>query len=120
MLLIRCPYCDAERPEVEFVYAGEAHIARPTNPSALSDEAWKDHLFTRTNPRGRHFERWRHLHGCGRFFNAVRDTVSDRFALTYKAGLPRPTDAEIEAANAPAAQTPATNTPAAQNQEARS
>ncbi|RUM98438.1 sarcosine oxidase subunit delta family protein [Pseudaminobacter arsenicus] len=95
MLLIRCPYCAVERPEVEFAYAGEAHIARPQDPSALSDEQWKDHLFIRSNPRGTHFERWRHIHGCGRFFNAVRDTVSDKFAMTYKAGLPRPSEAEI-------------------------
>ncbi|TIS01342.1 MAG: sarcosine oxidase subunit delta, partial [Mesorhizobium sp.] len=31
MLLIRCPYCEEERPELEFRNAGEAHIARPTN-----------------------------------------------------------------------------------------
>jgi sarcosine oxidase, subunit delta len=98
MLLIHCPYCDIERPELEFTYAGEAHIARPADPSALSDEEWRNHLFTRSNPRGRHFERWRHIHGCGRIFNAVRDTVSDRFALTYRTGVPRPSDAEIEAA----------------------
>lgn len=95
MLLIRCPYCAAERPELEFSYAGEAHIERPKDPSQLSDEEWKNHLFVRRNPRGTHFERWRHLHGCGRFFNAVRDTVSDKFVMTYKAGQPRPTDSEL-------------------------
>jgi sarcosine oxidase subunit delta len=90
VLLITCPYCQAARPEIEFVYAGEAHLARPADPSALSDEQWRDHLYTRSNPRGLHCERWRHAHGCGRFFNAVRDTVTDKFASTYKAGLPRP------------------------------
>lgn len=90
MLLIRCPYCEMERPELEFAYAGEAHIARPADPSTLSDEEWRDFLFTRPNPRGTHYERWRHIHGCGRFFNAVRDTVSDKFVVTYKAGKPRP------------------------------
>jgi sarcosine oxidase subunit delta len=90
MLLIHCPYCDETLPEAEFAYAGEAHIARPADPMAMSDEAWRDYLFIRSNPRGTHFERWRHIHGCGRFFNAVRDTVSDKFAFTYKAGLPRP------------------------------
>ena len=90
MLLIRCPYCEEDRPELEFAYAGEAHIARPQDPSKLTDEEWRDFLFIRTNPRGHHLERWRHLHGCARFFNAVRETVSDRFLLTYKAGLPRP------------------------------
>lgn len=98
MLLIRCPYCDAERPELEFFYAGEAHISRPTDPSKLTDEEWRDHLFIRSNPRGLHYERWRHQHGCGRFFNAARDTVSDKFLTTYKAGQPRPSEAELEEA----------------------
>ncbi len=90
MLLIHCPYCDAERPEVEFAYGGQAHIARPQDPSTFTDEQWRDHLFVRTNPRGIHAERWRHIHGGGRFFNAVRDTVTDKFVFTYKAGQPRP------------------------------
>jgi len=79
MLLIRCPYCEEDRPEVEFAYGGEAHIARPADPSALSDDDWETYLFVRRNPRGRHRERWRHVHGCGRFFNLRRDTVTDRF-----------------------------------------
>ncbi len=94
MLLIHCPYCAATLPELEFAYAGEAHIARPADPSTFSDEQWRDFLFIRTNARGLHFERWRHVHGCGRFFNAVRDTVSDKFLTTYKAGEPKP---ELEA-----------------------
>jgi sarcosine oxidase subunit delta len=89
MLLIHCPYCDEKRAEIEFAYAGEAHIARPLDPVALSDEDWTQYLFIRSNPRGRHHERWRHVHGCGRFFNAVRDTVTDKFEVTYKAGEPR-------------------------------
>lgn len=90
MLLIRCPYCEEHRPEIEFRNAGEAHIARPADPSALDDHAWADFLFNRTNPKGLHVERWRHVHGCGRFFNAVRHTVTDKLLLTYKAGEPRP------------------------------
>ena len=50
----------------------------------------RDFLFIRSNPRGHHFERWRHVNGCARFFNEVRETVSDRFLTTYKAGEPRP------------------------------
>jgi sarcosine oxidase subunit delta len=92
MLLITCPYCEAARPELEFAYAGEAHIARPANPSSLTDEQWSAHLFVRTNTRGLHSERWRHQHGCGRFFNAVRNTVTDKFVTTYRAGDPRPVD----------------------------
>ncbi len=96
MLLIRCPYCEQDRAEVEFSNAGEAHIERPTDPSALSDEDWEAFLYLRSNPRGTHFERWYHIHGCARYFNAVRDTVSDKFILTYAAGQPRPTAQEIE------------------------
>jgi len=98
MLLIHCPYCDATRPEVEFTYGGQAHIARPLDPSATTDEQWRDHLYIRANPRGIHTERWRHIHGCGRFFNATRDTVSDKFVTTYKAGEPRPDLSEQEGA----------------------
>ena len=90
MLLIHCPYCEKDLPELEFTYAGEAHLVRPEDPMALSDEEWRDYLFIRKNPKGVHAERWRHQHGCARFFNALRDTVSDRFVITYKAGQPRP------------------------------
>ena len=89
MLLIQCPYC-GERPELEFRYGGEAHVARAAKPADLSDAAWEAYLYLRANPRGAHAERWRHIHGCGRFFNAVRDTVSDRIATTYRIGEPRP------------------------------
>jgi len=85
MLLIACPYC-GERPEVEFRHAGEAHIARPVDPGAVSDAIWTEFLYFRTNPKGSHAERWRHLHGCGRFFNARRDTVTDKIAVTYRVG----------------------------------
>ena len=84
MLLIRCPWC-GERDETEFRCGGEAHIARPAQPAALSDDQWADYLFMRSNPKGVHFERWRHVHGCGRWFNAARDTVRDRFLAVYPA-----------------------------------
>ena len=78
MLLIPCPVC-GKRPEVEFSYGGEAHIARPQESGLLDDAEWAAFLYQRTNPKGRHAERWRHVHGCGRFFNVVRDTLTDRF-----------------------------------------
>ncbi len=90
MLLIPCPYCAETLPEVEFAYAGEAHVVRPSDPSLMSDEEWENYLFIRTNAKGTHFERWRHIHGCGRFFNVVRDTVSDKIYMAYKAGEPKP------------------------------
>ena len=90
MLLIHCPYCAEERPELEFRHAGEAHIARPSNIAGISDDAFAKFFFYRENPKGVTFERWRHIHGCGRFFNAARDTVADKFLTTYKAGEPKP------------------------------
>jgi sarcosine oxidase subunit delta len=35
-------------------------------------------------------ERWRHARGCGRFFNALRDTTTDHFLAFYKSGEARP------------------------------
>jgi sarcosine oxidase subunit delta len=90
MLLIHCPHCGEERPEVEFRHAGEAHIARPTNMADLSAEEFERYFFLRGNPKGNAYERWRHIHGCGRFFNALRNTVTDRILATYKIGDPKP------------------------------
>jgi sarcosine oxidase, subunit delta len=90
MLLIRCPYCEKERPEIEFRHGGEAHMVRPADPMAVDDQAWAEFLYFRENRRGLHAERWRHTHGCGRFFNCLRDTVSDVIVKTYKAAEPRP------------------------------
>ncbi len=95
MLLIHCPYCEEDRPETEFANAGEAHIVRPKDMDGLSDEDFEKMFFIRDNPKGLSLERWRHAHGCGRFFNAVRHTVSDKFLKVYKAGEPRPTDDDL-------------------------
>jgi sarcosine oxidase subunit delta len=87
MLLIQCPYC-GPRPELEFRYGGEAHIERPLDPRLVDDDAWASFLYLRGNIAGEQAERWRHIHGCGRFFNAVRNTISDRFTATYPVGAP--------------------------------
>ncbi|MEL6872692.1 MAG: sarcosine oxidase subunit delta, partial [Pseudomonadota bacterium] len=52
--------------------------------------AWAEHLFYRANGKGVVAERWQHRHGCQRWFNALRDTASDRILETYPAGAPRP------------------------------
>jgi sarcosine oxidase, subunit delta len=85
MLLIPCPWC-GNRPENEFRYGGQTGLVRPADPNAVDDVVWADYLYLRDNPMGRHTERWRHLHGCGRFFTCVRDTVSDRIAGSAKPG----------------------------------
>jgi sarcosine oxidase, subunit delta len=98
MLLISCPYCEEERPELEFRHAGEAHLVRPADIASMSDEDFEGYFFIRSNPKGVVYERWRHVHGCARFFNAMRDTISDRFLMTYKAGEPKPAGNEPAAA----------------------
>ena len=89
MLLIACPYC-GPRPEVEFHCGGEAHIGRPQDPAVLGDAEWAEYLYFRKSVKGVHAERWMHDHGCRRWFNALRNTVSDAFLATYEMGQPRP------------------------------
>lgn len=100
MFEIHCPYCNEKRPEIEFAYAGEAHIARPDTKqqASMSDEDWSKYLFIRDNKRGEHAERWWHNAGCNMFFNAVRNTDTDKFVMSYKMGQPRKTDAQIDKA----------------------
>jgi len=65
-------------------------LVRPAQPAELDDQAWSEFLYMRANTKGIHAERWRHAHGCGRFFNALRDTTTDHFVVVYKIGVPRP------------------------------
>jgi heterotetrameric sarcosine oxidase delta subunit len=80
MLQIRCPWC-GERDEVEFSYGGQAGIAYPRDPAALTDEEWAAWLFFRDNPKGGFAERWVHTHGCRRWFDVVRDTVTNEIQI---------------------------------------
>ena len=73
--------------------AGAAYAlrrARPENPETLNDEEWGEYLFIRSNKKGIHYERWTHDHGCRRWFNVMRDTVSDEILATYKMGEEKP------------------------------
>jgi len=87
MLLIPCPYC-GERPQIEFTHGVEAHLVRPT--PQVDTDTWTQFLYMRENVKGVHAERWRHAHGCGKFFNALRDTTTDHFVAVYKSGEARP------------------------------
>ena len=89
MLLVTCPHC-GPRDQSEFTYGGEAHIARPANSEAMTDDQWAEFVFMRNNPKGVWAERWNHASGCRKWFNAVRDTSTDRFLAVYKTGEPRP------------------------------
>lgn len=89
MYIVHCPWC-GDRDQSEFSAHGEAHIERPKLPSELSDEQWGDYIFFRDNPKGLHYERWVHTHGCRRWFNVARNTATTQFYASYKPHEPKP------------------------------
>ncbi|MEM7122014.1 MAG: sarcosine oxidase subunit delta [Pseudomonadota bacterium] len=89
MLVITCPWCGA-RAQTEFTCGGEGHIVRP-DPDTASDAEWGDYLFMRENPKGVHFERWFHAHGCRKWFHVARSTVTHEVLKVYGITEPRPT-----------------------------
>ncbi len=78
MLRVPCPWC-GPRDEIEFRYGGPATIAYPSDPDAADDAAWAAFLFVRANPKGPIDERWYHVAGCRRWFDARRDTMTNEF-----------------------------------------
>jgi len=89
MLQIDCPHC-GPRMETEFSYGGEAHIERPKDPEAQSDLEWAQFVFLRNNTKGLLLERWVHAHGCRRWFNVARDTVTYEIMAVYPMGAKPP------------------------------
>lgn len=83
-MLIPCPWC-GPRPDSEFAAGGEAHLARP-DPETANDATWGEYLYFRNNVKGAQRERWFHAHGCRRWFNVARDTVTHEIAGTYPMG----------------------------------
>lgn len=73
MLYLTCPCCGVTAEETEFHAGGEAHIERKA-AMATTDQELGAYLFDRKNPKGVHFERWRHQYGCGKWFHVARDT----------------------------------------------
>ncbi|MCF6445405.1 sarcosine oxidase subunit delta [Nereida sp. MMG025] len=88
MLILHCPNCGVMADETELTAGGEAHIKRETVGS--DDAAFEQYLFQRENPRGVHFERWRHTSGCGKWFHAARCTASLEVFGTYPAQTVEP------------------------------
>ena len=94
MFVIECPWC-GKRDQREFVNGGEAHIIRPQDSEHMDDEQWADYLFMRANTQGPHAERWVHAHGCGQWFNVLRDTTTDEILNSYRMGeKPAPQDVD--------------------------
>ncbi len=88
MLLLTCPCCGVSAEETEFHGGGEAHLERFGPGSDGSD--FESYMFNRRNPRGVHFERWRHAYGCGKWFLAARCTLTLEVFATYSAQTPKP------------------------------
>ena len=88
MLTLECPNCGVMADETELTPGGEAHLTR-YGPGS-SDEEFQSYLFSRENPRGVHFERWRHAYGCGKWFHAARDTATLEVFGTYPAQTTEP------------------------------
>lgn len=55
---------------------GEADRRRPAEPEHESEEDWADYLYNSTNAKGRVHEWWWHQHGCAKWFQIERDTVT--------------------------------------------
>jgi len=83
MLLLNCPYCGVDVDETELTAGGEAHITR--HGADASDDDFETYMFMRKNPKGVHFERWRHTYGCGKWFHAARCTMTLEVFGTYSA-----------------------------------
>jgi sarcosine oxidase subunit delta len=81
MLILPCPNC-GPRNVSEFRFGGETN-PRPADPSALTDEAWADFVFMRKNVMGVETEWWYHRAGCGLWFLAERDTLTNVVSKTY-------------------------------------
>ncbi|SIO07819.1 sarcosine oxidase subunit delta [Rhodovulum sp. ES.010] len=88
MLILTCPVCGTAADETELSPGGEAHLTR--RGPGWDDAQFESYLFHRKNPRGVHFERWRHAHGCGKWFHAARDTVTLEVFGTYSAQVSEP------------------------------
>jgi heterotetrameric sarcosine oxidase delta subunit len=75
---ICCPWC-GWRDQTEFVWGDDAAIVRPAEPERATDAEWTDYLYFRPSARGALRERWQHVHGCGAWFAAERDTTTHRW-----------------------------------------
>jgi len=98
MLILHCPNCGRDKDETELQAGGEAHLKR--HGPGSSEQELETYLFTRENPKGLHFERWRCAAGCGKWFHAARCTATLEVFGTYKAQTLEPPQAIKDAISA--------------------
>lgn len=82
MLLIVCPHC-GPRADAEFTHRGEV-IPRP--PADADPAEWRAYLYQRSNTAGVQTERWFHTHGCRRFIEVERSTITNEIMWVRPAG----------------------------------
>jgi sarcosine oxidase subunit delta len=83
----KCPHC-GERGLDEFLYHGDATVARPKDGGAAPTEAWTDYVYFRENPHGVHKELWYHAAGCHAWLVVTRDLRSHEM-LSVEAAMRR-------------------------------
>ena len=76
--LLDCPNC-GERSIYEFRSGGEV-MPRPA-PDAAREE-WTSYFYARRNVAGDQREWWYHSFGCRKWFEAVRNTVTNEVRQT--------------------------------------
>jgi sarcosine oxidase subunit delta len=81
MILVPCPYCGS-RNASEFRWLGEVR-ERP-DPASATLTQWRHYLYIRRNVAGWSSERWFHRAGCGRYFVAERNTVTNQFGRAHE------------------------------------
>ena len=91
MLLIPCPWC-GPRDEHEFAYGGEAphRAARRSGDAAHRRGVGATTSSCARTRKGAHLRALVHAHGCRRWFNVARDTVTHEIYAVYKMGEPPP------------------------------
>ena len=80
--LLKCPHC-GERSVYEFRFGGEVR-KRPAPDAAA--EAFLSYVLAKRNIAGFQWEWWYHRAGCGEWFKAHRNTLTNEIEQTM---LPR-------------------------------
>ena len=76
--LLKCPAC-GERSTYEFRFGGE--VRQRPSPDAPA-EAFLSYVLLKRNTAGRQWEWWYHRAGCGEWFKAYRNTLTNEVVET--------------------------------------
>ena len=94
MLALKCHNCGLLVEETELQAGGEAHIKR-FGPKSSTGK-FSAYMFDSLNTKGVIFERWRHSHGCGKWFHVARCTETLEVFGSYSAQTLKPPKAILD------------------------